>query len=62
MEESKGISFMQTLKSFEEFKDKRILCVDDEEFCIASLRTLLFKLGVDVDNKVDFCINGIEAL
>ena len=53
---------MQTLLSLEKNKDTRILCIDDEEFCIGALRALLFKLEVDVDSCVDFCINGQEAL
>ena len=53
---------MQTLLSLEKNKDARILCIDDEEFCITALRALLFKLEVDVDSCVDFCINGQEAL
>ena len=53
---------MQMLASLERHKDKRILCVDDEEFCLTSLKVILFKLEVDVDNCVDFCINGKEAL
>ena len=40
----------------------RILCVDDEEFCLASMRAILLKIGVDVENRVDFCINGLEAI
>ena len=62
MTENKGLSIMQTLLSLEKHKDTRILCIDDEEFCIAALRALLFKLEVDVDSCVDFCINGQEAL
>ena len=40
----------------------RILVVDDEEFCLASIRFMLGQLGVDIDNKVDFAIDGKEAL
>ena len=39
----------------------RIMVVDDEEFCLESLRVLLQKAGVDME-KVDFCITGQEAL
>jgi hypothetical protein len=62
MVEDKRISFMNCLISFEKYKVGRILCIDDEEFCIASMRAIMFKLGVDVVNSVDFCINGFEAL
>jgi CheY-like chemotaxis protein len=45
----------------ETFKKNRIMVVDDEEFCIASMRTILQKAGVNVVHQVDFCINGMEA-
>ena len=35
---------------------------DDEEFCLASMKAMLFKAGVDVENQVDFCITGLEAV
>lgn len=40
---------------------RRVLLVDDEEFCISSMRAILFKLGLDVDTEIDFCMNGEEA-
>jgi len=40
----------------------RIMVVDDEEFCMATMRHLLNSMGIDADNLVDFCINGREAL
>ena len=36
--------------------------VDDEEFCIASMKSIFMGAGVDIKNKIDFCINGQEAL
>ena len=36
--------------------------VDDEEFCISTMKALLFNLEIDIDIQVDFCINGLEAL
>jgi len=44
------------------FQDNRILVADDEEFCIASMKAILDKVGIDTVNQVDFCINGKEAL
>ena len=38
------------------------MVVDDEEFCISSMRAILFKAGIDVENQVDFCITGHEAI
>jgi CheY-like chemotaxis protein len=38
------------------------MCCDDEEFCIASISVILNKLGIDVQNCVDFGINGQEAV
>ena len=37
------------------------MVVDDEEFCLASMKAILMKSGVNVDYQVDFCINGKEA-
>ena len=53
---------------FEHFKQmmnhrkNRILIVDDEEFCIATMQSLFTAAKVDIKNNVDFCINGEEAL
>ena len=35
--------------------------VDDEEFCITCMKSILMGSGVDIANNVDFCINGKEA-
>lgn len=43
-------------------QNNRILIADDEEFCIASMRHILEKIGVDIANQVDFCIDGQEAV
>ena len=40
----------------------RILVADDEEFCQASMKAILHKSGVDIYNKLDICMNGIEML
>ena len=40
----------------------RILVVDDEEFCLGAMKTLLQKSGFDVANRIDFCINGLESV
>ena len=44
----------------EKFKEKRILVVDDEEFCLTATRNMLMVKGFDVQYQVDFCINGQE--
>lgn len=36
--------------------------VDDEEYCLSTMRFLLSKAGVDVENTVDFCMDGKEAI
>ena len=38
------------------------MVVDDEEFCIAAMKTMLQIVGIDIMFTVDFCINGKEAL
>ena len=35
---------------------------DDEEFCLSSMKAMLFKAGIDVEHQVDFCITGREAV
>ena len=47
---------------FTDYGQRRVLVVDDEEFCIASMKAILQGAGVDVDNLVDYCITGKEAL
>ena len=41
---------------------KRIMVVDDEEFCISTMQIILQLAGVDTSMQVDFCISGEEAL
>jgi CheY-like chemotaxis protein len=53
---------IQCLKSFSKYAKSRILVVDDEEFCLSSMKVMLNKLGIDTEKQVDFCMNGIEAL
>ena len=47
---------------YNEFGQKRILVVDDEEFCISSMKAILHSCGINVELQVDFCINGKEAV
>ena len=51
----------EMLKHYKLYRNNRILVVDDEEFCIASINTI-FKI-LEIDSKlVDNCIHGQEAL
>ena len=47
---------------YAQYSDNRILVIDDEEFCISSMRAILYSLGINTDFQVDFCIHGKEAL
>ena len=47
-------------KSVLQYDKKRILVVDDEEFCQTTIRVLLRKAKVALSH-VDFCIDGLEA-
>jgi CheY-like chemotaxis protein len=38
------------------------MVVDDEEFCISAMRTMMELLGIDIKHQVDFCINTNEAV
>ena len=46
---------------FKKYRQHRILVADDEEFCITSMGVILENCGIDVKNRVDFCMNGYEA-
>ena len=46
---------------FNKYRENRILVMDDEEFCLSSMRAVLFSLGIDVDYQVEFCITGKEG-
>ena len=37
------------------------MVVDDEEFCIATMRAMLEKFGINIEYQVDFCIDGLES-
>jgi len=34
---------------FRKYKENRILILDDEEFCIASMKAIFFTIGVDIN-------------
>ena len=50
------------MEKFKKYESCRIMVVDDEEFCIASIETMLSSLHIDTQLQVDFCINGKEAI
>ena len=50
------------LKFYKKYGKKRILLVDDEEFCMTTMEALLQAQAIDTDNLVDKCMNGKEAL
>lgn len=56
------MTYINAQKNFELFKRNRIMLVDDEEFCLSSMKCILFKLGINTDYRVDFCITGQEAV
>ena len=54
--------FFKIFDKFNKYKNKRILVVDDEEFCISSMQAILFSQGIDIEYQCDFCITGKEAI
>jgi CheY-like chemotaxis protein len=53
------------LKIFEKVKklgNRRVLVIDDEEFTLSALDSILRILKVNVDDTVDFAMSGKEAL
>jgi len=45
-----SISYMNLLTRVNAFKNNRIMVIDDEEFCIASMTTMLRKADIDIQN------------
>jgi len=56
------VNVLALLKTALRFRQSRILVADDEEFCLASMKAIMARAGVDVQHQVDFCISGEEAL
>jgi two-component system, sensor histidine kinase and response regulator len=54
-------SVLKVYNMYDSFKNNRILVVDDEEFCLSSVKAILGSLGFDVEYQVEFCIHGKEA-
>ena len=50
------------MKEIEVDKKERVMIVDDEEFCLSSMKAIMLQAGLDVKRKVDECITGLEAL
>ena len=40
----------------------RIMVVDDEEFCISAIQSMLSLLNIDKKYHIDFCIDGVESV
>ena len=38
------------------------MVIDDEEFCLTAMKTMIGMMGIDTENHVDFCMNGEEAI
>ena len=53
---------MDDLKILLSHNKERILVVDDEEFCLTTMKSIMQSSGLDVENKVDFCISGQDAV
>ena len=56
------LSFIDRYIKLNQTRHKRILVVDDEEFCISTMQIMLTMAGLDTENQVDFCISGQEAI
>ena len=38
-----------------------MIVVDDEEFCITTMKHMLKGLGINTKEQVDFCFDGLES-
>ena len=55
------IDFLKILDHYriiEQFKESRILVIDDEEFCISSMKAILQKFNFEINYQVDYCLSG----
>ena len=55
------IDFLKILDHYriiEQFKESRILVIDDEEFCISSMKAILHKFNFEINYQVDYCLSG----
>ena len=55
-------TYLVAHNQFKKFMSNRIMIVDDEEFCLSSMKVILKGLGIDTNHRVDCCITGKEAL
>ena len=53
---------MQSYENILKLGNRRVLVIDDEEFTLSALDSILRILKVNVDEKVDFAMSGKEAL
>ena len=44
------------------YSKNRVLVVDDEEFCLSTMKALFKQLNFDFEKQCDFCIDGKEAI
>ena len=56
------VHYFKQVENFKKYSQDRIMVVDDEEFCIATMKAMLKRAGIDTKYQVDFCITGQEAL
>lgn len=55
-------SFFESYSTLKRAAAKRILVVDDEEFCISTMKLLLNIAGIKEELQVDYAITGSEAV
>ena len=53
---------MQNFENLKKLGNRRVLVIDDEEFTLSALESILRILKVNVDESVDFAMSGKEAL
>ena len=49
-------------EKYRRYKNNRILVLDDEEFCISSMKAIFFTLGIDTNYQLDCFLTGSIAL
>ena len=60
--QSEEIEVFSQLKLFKEWGQKRIMVVDDEEICLAIMKTIFSSCGFNNQYEIDYCINGHECV
>lgn len=58
IEKSRDFEIQEVMNNLDIFGNNRIMIVDDEEFCISSLKNILNQTKLKIDGMLDICLTG----